>query len=145
MRFFKKLLAELFSLALVLGILLLVWSVKVVKLSHIDGERVFYLESASSQGLRKTALSVRDYAKVKGESVTFALNGKESEEALQEILHLYNARVLWTEEACGTRSYYCYTKEWNNAIGVGGYAVNLHIALSNERCTVGTPIIFDGF
>ena len=145
MRLFKKLLAELFSLALVAGILLLAWSVKVVKLSDIDGTRTFYLESASSQGLRKTTLSVRDYPKVKGESVTFALDGKDGEEALQEILDIYDARILFTEEACDTRSYYCYTDEWNNAIAVGGYAVNLHIALSNERCTVGTPIIFDGF
>lgn len=145
MRVFKKLFAELFSLALVAGILLLAWSVKVVKLSDIDGTRTFYLESASSQGLRKNTLSVRDYAKVKGESVTFALEGKDGEETVQEILTLYDASVLFTEEACDTRSYYCYTSEWNNEIAVGGYAVNLHIALSKERCTVGTPIIFDGF
>ena len=145
MRFFKKLFAELFSLGLVLGIILLAWSVKVVKLSDIEGERVFYLESASSQGLRKTTLSVRDYAKVKGESVTFTLDGKDGETVLQEILKIYHARVLFTEEACDTRSYYCHTNEWDNEIRVGGYAVNLHIALSSERCTVGTPIIFDGF
>lgn len=145
MRLFKKLLAELFSLALVAGILLIAWSVKVVKLSSIDGVRTFYLESASSQGLRKTTLSVRDYTKIKGESVTFTLKDKDEKQTLQEILDIYNARVLFTEEACDTCSYYCYTSEWNNAIGVGGYAVNLHIALSKERCTVGTPIIFDGF
>ena len=145
MRLFRKLLAELFSLALVAGVLLIAWSIKVVKLSSIDGERVFYLESASSQGLRKTELSVQDYAKVKGESVTFSLNGKDGEETVREILSLYNARVLFVEEASNVRSYYCYTSRWNHQIAVGGYAVNLHIALSKERCAVGTPMIFDGF
>ena len=145
MRLFTKLFAELFSLALVAGVLLIAWSMKVVKLSSIDGERVFYLESASSQGLRKTELSVQDYANVKGESVTFLLDGKDGAETVEEILSLYNARVLLVEEVAGVRSYYCYTSRWKECIAVGGYAVNLHIALSAERCAVGTPIIFDGF
>ena len=145
MRLFTKLLAELCSLALVAGVLLIAWSMKVVKLSSIDGERVFYLESASSQGLRKTELSVRDYAKVKGESVTFFLDGKDGEETVEEILSLYNARILFVEDSSDVRSYYCYTVKWKECIAVGGYAVNLHIALSGERCAVGTPMIFDGF
>ena len=145
MRLMKMFLAEFFSLAMIAGVLFMAWSMRVVKLSEIEGERVFYLHSASSQAEQTSTLSVRDYPKVKGESVIFALNGANEETKLQEILSRYRARVLFTEEVCGTRSYYCHTDEWNNAIAIGGYAVNLHIAISNERCAVGTPMIFGGF
>jgi hypothetical protein len=42
-------------------------------------------------------------------------------------------------------SYYAFSPNLPNGTQVQGKKINLHIAVSAERCTVGTPIIFGGF
>lgn len=141
----KTLLTTTAALALALGIGAGVYVVNACKLRALEGERIFYLDSASSQGLRKEELSLRDFSRIKGESVRFDL-GEEDEAALVERLtEQYNATVLFTEEVSGVVSYYCYTPDWEDCLEINGQKVNLHVAVSAEECAVGTPIIFDGF
>ena len=115
------------------------------KFSALDGTRTFYLYSASSQSQQKQSLDFSDLFSIRGESVRFAHDGRLARELAQEILVRYNATVCFTEEADGVLSVYAYTQSWNNALALGGAAVNLHIAVSKTECVVGSPIIFGGF
>lgn len=142
---FKNFVSGLSALALAVAIGLGVYVTNACKLRAIDGERVFYLDSASSQGLRKEELSLRDFSRITGESVRFARGEETAESLALRIAQQYNAEVLFTEEAGGVISYYCYTSEWEEGILVNGRLVNLHVAVSEIQCAVGTPIIFDGF
>ncbi len=144
-RFLNGLLSLLTAAAIAVVLALGVYMLNSCKLRAIKGERVFYLNSQSSQGLRKTELELRDYARITGESVCFARGEESAEELAGEIAEKYSAEILFTEEAAGVLSFYCYTPIWDNGILVNGQTVNLHIAVAEEQCAVGTPIIFDGF
>ncbi len=144
-RRFYQFITTLVALAVV-GVLALGFcAANVSKLGVIDGERVFYLDSPSSQGVRKEQLSPLDIFRVEGESVRFARTGEGEDELVTRIRDMFGARVMFSETACGVTSYYCYVSEWDNGIDLNGEVINLHIALSETACAVGTPIIFDGF
>ena len=115
----------------------------VSKLSALVGERTFYLDSASSQGLQKKTLSGLDFLRVRGESVCMDTN-QPSALALATI-QAYDAEIVWVEEVCGITSYYCYTNQWNESTWIAGKRINLHVAITDNRCVVGYPIIFGGF
>ena len=123
----------------------------VSRLSSIQGERVFFLDSASSQGLMKEELSLVELGRVKGECVSFSLNTYEggryalSEDIAQAIAKEFDAKILLKEEIAGGTSYYCYTSRWQDHILIEGQIINLHVAVSNGQCSVGAPIIFGGF
>ena len=150
-KFIKCAGAAILSLVLLIGVR--VGSLS--RFSALEGERVFFLHSASSQGLRVQTLSLKDIGKVKGECVHFdltayeggmyALNGILVEEFAQSIAKKYNAEIVMTEDVCGVSSFYAYTNLWKEAIYVNGRAVNLHIAVNGTACAVGYPIIFDGY
>ena len=144
-RRFYRFLSAIISLVLVVVAGLGLYASRVCKLEALKGERVFYLDSASSQGLRKEELGLFDFVRVEGESVRFARDGETEEALVEEIKTLYGAEVLFCESAAGVTSYYCYTNEWTNGIPLNGVKVNLHIAVSETACAVGTPIIFGGF
>lgn len=150
MRFFKAFgnfiklsLALLFSLALCFC----VKAAHIPRLSFLSGERTYYLDSASSQSLIKTKLTAWDLFRVKGESVGFALTEEtENTEDFARLLVLrHGGEILFTEEIDGTVSYYAYIPAWGKGIALYGKQVNLHIAVSEKQCKVGTPIIFGGF
>lgn len=115
-----------------------------VKLSKTEGERTFYLNSASSQSLIKTELILSDLTRIRGESVAF-LHEQNAEELAKEIFDRYGAKILFTESAGGVTSYYGYAAGLGEPISLQGQRINLHVAVSKERCAVGTPIIFGGF
>ncbi len=123
----------------------------VTKLSALEGERVYYLDSASSQGLQKSTLTMEELYRVKGESVSFDIAEYEggryklNTELAHAIADMYGAQICIVEEVCGTVSYYGYTTQWREGIRVRGELVNLHIAINGNTCVVGTPIIFGGF
>ena len=121
------------------------YAASVCRLDGLQGERVYYLDSASSQGLRKEELTLLDLPRIEGESVRFSLNGESEQALVARVTGMYDATVLFVEEGAGERSYYCYTSAWNNALALQGERVNLHIAVREGKCVVGTPIIFDGF
>ena len=140
----KNCISTLLALVVCLAVGACLYARDRVALRGLQGERTFYLQSASSQSLIKQTLSFKDLPCLTGESVTFTLQ-EEKEEALREILRLYEAEILFTEEACGVVSYYASAKKLGKGIDLYGYAVNLHIAIEGTRCAVGTPIIFGGF
>ncbi len=120
------------------------------KFSALQGERTFYLHSASSQGLRTASLQLKDIPFVRGESVRLTTAekerfGKTASEIALSIAQAYGASIVIEETVCGAVSYYAYTPAWGECVWVGGQPVNLHIAVSETACAVGSPIIFDGF
>lgn len=126
------------------GLFFAAQSVNACKLSAILGERTFYLDSCSSQSLRKTTLTLRDIPRVRGECVRFDFSG-EAQTLVQEILNKYDAELLFCERAGGSVCYYAYSSALVGGVQVNGYLVNLHIAFNDTECAVGTPLIFDGF
>ena len=76
---------------------------------------------------------------VKGESTVY-----EGDRA-QHLLTAFRARVLFTEEAANTVSYYCFSPFLGEGLKLNGAYVNLHIAVGEGRTAVGTPVIFGGF
>ncbi len=133
--FFAKVLA---GLALLAG-LSFAWALGTTRFVGVEGERTYYLYSASSQAAQKKGLSPLDIGKVRGESVRVC--GQTAE----EIIELCEAEILFTEEVAGVRSYYCVTKKWSDGVRIGEYFVNLQVAERGEECVAGAPIIFGGF
>lgn len=150
MRFFKALgnfIKLSLALAFVIGASFCVKAAHVSKLSFLQGERTYYLDSASSQSLVKTKLTARDLFRVKGESVCFTITGekREQENFARSLVGRYGGEILFTEEIEGAVSYYAYIPAWGQGVALYGKQVNLHIAVSEKQCKVGTPIIFGGF
>ena len=77
--------------------------------------------------------------------MAFSLQGENGEEKARELIAEYNGKVLFTERAGGTLSYYCFAKGLGKGILLDGVFVNLHIAIRGDTCAVGTPILFGGF
>ncbi len=109
----------------------------------------FYCGSASSQAEIVTCKS-SDAARYKyflggavaGESTVYAAG----EATAAEILASFEAELLFSEEAAGTTSYYAYTPSLGAPVEIGGYAVNLHVAVrAGGETAAGTPLIFGGF
>ena len=140
-------LAVIFCLFFAVG----VKAVSLTRLADIEGERTYFLDSASSQGLRKESLTVSDLTRVKGECVFTEISTYDggrylsNEEVAVEIATRYGAITLFEEAVDGVVSYYAYTSRWQEGLYINGRKVNLHIAIGKGRLAVGTPIIFDGF
>ena len=115
-----------------------------VLLSKTQGERTFYLDSASSQGLIKTELAFADLFRIRGESVSF-LCEQGNQELVLQIFDSYGAEICFTERVGEITSYYGYAQGLGMPVWVQGFAINLHVAVGESRCAVGTPIIFGGF
>ena len=142
----KHFFVTLTAMVVAFGLAILVYAANAVKLQGVEGERIFYLRSASSQGLRAETLTIETLFCIKGESVTFCLGEGQNEwREARKIMKKYRAERVFEECVCGVTSYYCYTPQWTGGIVVGGRTVNLHIAVGEGRVTVGTPIIFDGY
>ncbi len=140
--FFKRVkncINTLLSMAVALLVGLCFLGVRATRFPTLKGERTFYLDSPSSQAKAVSALSLLDAFRVRGESVLLG------EEEAEEVLASLAAEVLFIEEAGGVRSYYCYSPKFYDFVQVGEYLVNLHVAVGEERCVVGSPIIFGGF
>ena len=138
MRFQK--LGLMLACALLVCVCAFVRTLQISAFEGFQGERTFYLHSASSQAQIKRTLSLSDFDDIKGESIT--LNEKID---LESVLKKYDAYIVM-EETCGeTTSYYCYSPRFFRGVTLGGKRVNLHIAIGAETTTLGTPIIFGGF
>lgn len=152
----KSFIQALFALTFVVGMLCFCWGMNVSRLSVREGARVFYLQSASSQGLRKEKLTLHDFPNIRGESVRFAISKQmgskniteqEAKRIAETIAEEYDAVILFTEEIAGIKSYYAHTLRWQDGVTLEGRKVNLHIAihLKNGEGAIGSPIIFDGY
>ena len=140
-------LAVIFCLFFAVG----VKAAAVTRLADIPGKRVYFLDSPSSQGLRKERLTIADLTRVKGECVFTEISAYDGgrylakEKIACKIAARYGAEILLIEETDGIVSYYAYTPNWQDGLHIDGVKINLHIAVEKERLAVGTPIIFDGF
>ena len=149
MRFFKALknfITLSLALAFSFGCFLCVKTAHVSRLSFLQGERAYYLDSASSQSLIKTELTAWDLFRVQGESVCFTIK-EETDNFARSLVERLDGEIRFTEALDGTVSYYAYIPKWGQGITLYGKQVNLHIAVSvdEKQCKVGTPIIFGGF
>jgi hypothetical protein len=139
--FLKTALAAICTLLMVM----IFCGVHATRFSAFEGERVFYVHTASSQGLRKESLQLCDLFSIKGESVRFTFEEETQEQLLEKILIKYGATVVFCERAADVTSYYAYTPQCKDTIVIDGVRVNLHIAFNKEICVLGSPIIFDGY
>lgn len=117
------------------------------RFSDVQGERIFYVQSASSQGLRKEKLEIADLFQVRGECVEFDYTYATKEDLVEEMMRRYGAEVLFVERVGDVVSYYGYTPAWQTGVFLYGKKINLHIAVreATRIATMGTPIIFDGY
>lgn len=101
---------------------------------------VYYGQSSSSR-MKSTQnpLFEKLNGQVSGESVRY------TGDCYQELKEKFGATLLFTEEACGVINYYLYSPALGGGVALGGYTVNLHIAVSAEQTAAGTPLIFGGF
>ena len=128
---------------LCVGVLLLA---NISRFPMLTGERIFYLNSASSQGLRSETVEFSNLLSIRGESIRLTVVDEEQGKvAARQIFKMFNAEILSVEHACGVTSYYGYTSNFANGVYVNGQKVNLHVAVCGTRLVVGAPIIFDGF
>ncbi len=142
----KEFLRSCFAVMVILlcGAVLLLANVS--RFPFLSGERVFYLNSASSQGLRSQKIELSQIFDAKGESVCISVSDETQAQAVvAEVFDRLRAEVLLTERACGVTSYYGYTAEFADGIYIEGMKINLHVAVCGNRLIVGSPIIFDGF
>ena len=142
-RFIKNI--AIFIMAIGFGVIFAVCTCQ--RFSTLSGESVYYLSSASSQGVRKQSLCLSDIFQVKGESVRVGMGGKSGDEFAERIMKAYRTKLVCTEKVAGVVSYYAYTTEWSDGVFLNGVKVNLHIAYleNSNTCVVGSPIIFDGY
>ena len=141
----KTFFCALCAIAVAVGFCAAYKTVSSVKLAALDGERFFYLDSASSQALCKRSLRFCELSRVRGESVHFEIGAGEKETLAKDVAKVYGAEIVAIEEACGVISYYAYAPKFQGGVLVNGKRVNLHIAVSETQAAVGTPIIFGGF
>lgn len=148
---FKGFLRVCISVVLALACCLCVKLAHFSRFADIHGERVYFLDRTSSQGLQTSSLSFWDITRVKGECVCTTISDYVGgryltrEEIVKEIVQNYNAELLFCEEVNGIISYYAYTRDWSDGIYLYGRKVNLHVAIGEENLAVGAPIIFGGY
>ena len=105
-----------------------------------ESYEVYYGQSSSSlMKSTENPLLEKLTGKVAGESVRYEGDQYEALKAK------FGATLLFTEEACGVTNYYLYSPVLGGGVALGGYTVNLHIAVSAEQTAAGTPLIFGGF
>lgn len=106
-----------------------------------DGEGYELYTGTSSAGVIVTdaPAAVKLTLPVAGESARW-----EGDRAA-ELLERFDAKVLFCEEVCGIRNYYCSSPLLGEGVLLRGVRVNLHIAVSGSRTAAGTPVIFGGF
>ena len=131
------------AIGVCLAVLLSVTCLQATRFANVEGERAFYLYSPSSQAVMKGDIAPLDLFFVKGESVSFSCEDRES--VLENVLQAYGGEILFEEGAGDSQSYYCFTKKWTDGVILNGQFVNLHIAFNGECCTIGVPMIFGGF
>lgn len=77
--------------------------------------------------------------RVAGESTCYVGNRYE------ELKQRFCAELLFEERVGDIVNYYLYSARLGDPVFINGYAVNLHVAVNEERTAVGTPLIFGGF
>ncbi|HIY77516.1 MAG TPA: hypothetical protein H9728_00575 [Candidatus Borkfalkia excrementavium] len=107
---------------------------------------IFYSLRAGSDA-QITIAEPSDAAKIKrslssltGESTVYG----DAERAFAQA-EKYGARLIFRESAAGTDSYYYYSPRLGGGIELFGELINLHIAVKEGGCAIGSPVIFGGY
>lgn len=78
------------------------------------------------------------------------INGKKGESVkittqefnLEQIIKYFDAQLILKEQVGGIVNYYFYSKKLRYKERIYGKTVNLHIAVTNQGVTLGTPLIY---
>ncbi len=106
----------------------------------------YYLYSASSVAKETHSLQALELPFVEGESVSIIFESEEEAReyaaGLIEKTGAYLQKAEYVEEV---ESYYLFSRKMGKTVAVSGFPVNLHVAISGKRVSVGSPIIFGGY
>ncbi len=62
-----------------------------------------------------------------------------------EVIEKYDAKLMFLENVDGVTSYYFYSKKLPLKEVIKNKKVNLQVAVTKERVTIGSPIIYGGY
>lgn len=101
----------------------------------------YYTEANSSARavVSSSPLAKFSLGRVKGESAVY------EGDRLAEFAEKFDAKFLFSEEACGKTSYYLYSPALGEGVALGGRTVNLQIVCGGGQTAVGVPLIFGGW
>ena len=140
---FRRNVKAVMSLVGTLAFCLFFWLLGKFQLPSGANEEEYYLYSPSSQAEIKKSAEWSDLTFTIGESKGYKV--ENADEFVRGTLDSLNAKVLFCEEVCGVRSYYCYSPRFGAVTYLNGYPVNLHVAAQGNVVKIGTPVIFGGY
>ena len=106
----------------------------------------YYLYSASSLAKQTHSLGFLELPFVEGESVSILFDDEEEAKRYAiKLIEKTGAHLQKVEYLEEVESYYLFSREFGKSVTVSGRQVNLHIAVSGKRVSVGSPIIFGGY
>ena len=132
-----------------LAVLLCVFLKDDFSLSSARAEEVtssYYLYSASSTAKTQQSISVLDLPFVEGKSVCLTFeNEGAAREYVAALIKKTGAYLQKSEFVGEVESHYFFSRKLGKTVAVSGLPVNLHIALSGKRVSVGSPLVFGGY
>lgn len=139
-KFLRNAIGTLFTLSVIACLVFLYLLINAPAFENGEGYTFYLGKNSSALAVQTdtpafTKLSLNVY----GESVQY------DGDRLEELIQKYRAKLLFTEEACGVKNYYFYSPLMSSSVELAGVAVNLHIAVSEQKTVIGTPLIFGGF
>lgn len=99
-----------------------------------------FLICCSTQNANKI-FSNLDKSKICGESVCF----ENQNFNLKKLLHTFQAKVVKTESTENIYIVYAFSPKFFDYVLIDGKKVNLQIAQSKQKITIGTPLILGSF
>lgn len=118
----------------------------VASLENAAFSKSYYLYSASSVAKESHSLQFLELPFVEGESVSLLFESeKEAKEYVAGLIEKTGAHLQKAEYVEEVESYYLFSREMGKTVAVSGLPVNLHVAISGKRVSVGSPIIFGGY
>lgn len=139
----KKIVVKIISLTLLVSLIFFLYlSSASFCLKKLDGEFEAYKNSSSSLAKIVPLSKVEMYFTVgkTGESVEI-----EKTTDIENLLIVFNAKLVMVEKIdCGV-SYYAYSNEIPYLTKLKGQKVNLHVFVGKEKIKVGAPLIYGSF
>ena len=112
-----------------------VYSPLIVSRTSVGFAFIYHVCPSNVQDVRKL------FTRIDGESISFC----SSKKCVDGVLRLFGARVISTSQIGNIESTLAKTRQNDRFIVADGQRVNLQIAVSGERTTVGWPLILGSF
>lgn len=134
---------RIFFVAVFFLTIICLWTVTAVPVfeSYADKFEVTFKASSTASFIDLTKKEFKLKSGIKSESVNIKANNFN----LTDFLNTYDAETVFIEKTEAGVSYYAYSNKIKYKKIIDGKEINLHINISNDRVTVGSPIIFGGF